>query len=415
MSNTVELLEKISQQQQIINRLEEQLEENTRTGASSFQRLQVFESAVKMMPQAFYWISTLGIIKAYSTSFFDWLGLDNSRELEGFNLYDILNQQKIPDQIIQSIEKNNAWVVNQNKQSIVEEQMQVGGHKSTFLCYRTPVTSTSGQVLGVACVACDITQRKKIDEQNHEKSHQAAFEHVGSVDFLSKSRHDIKTPLANLVGLTKLLNDYGDQEDVIKDIHYSAKQLERMIEEILDFTTKQCLAEPNEKDEFSINQLVTEAKGTIRMMLKEQQIEFKEYISQQLCQYVKVNRVRLQRIITNLLVNAVKHSRTDVIELSITPSSQFDGKGMLLIIKDHGVGIPERYINMVMKGARLVAGQLTNDESEGLGLNIIQEYVDDLGGVMVISSQVGVGTEFKIHIPYESVSHSVDSKSDHLV
>ena len=208
------------------------------------------------------------------------------------------------------------------------------------------------------------------------------------------------------------MQEKNQADDLISDIYYSAKQLERMIEEILDFTTKKCLEEPRVEEEFSIEQLITEVKGTIRMLLEEKQVTLNEHVSKQMNKYVLINRVRLQRIITNLCINAIKHARSESLELSITPSNQFDTPGMLVIVKDHGVGIPARCLAGVLEGQRMVDGELTGDVAEGMGLKIIAEYVSDLGGVMNVSSQVGVGTEFRIHIPYKVANIDIPATID---
>ena len=134
------------------------------------------------------------------------------------------------------------------------------------------------------------------------------------------------------------------------------------------------------------------------MLLEEKQVTLNEHVPKQMNKYVLINRVRLQRIITNLCINAIKHARSESLEFSITPSNQFDTPGMLVIVKDHGVGIPARCLAGVLEGQRMVDGELTGDVAEGMGLKIIAEYVSD-GGVMNVSSQVGVGTSLEFISP----------------
>jgi signal transduction histidine kinase len=208
----------------------------------------------------------------------------------------------------------------------------------------------------------------------------------------------------NLIGLTQIIQDQEPDNEMLRDVMYSAKQLERMIEEILDFTTKKCFDEPNQRDEFSVAQLIEEIKGTIRLMVEEKNIEFTTALSDDVCRYVRTNRVRLQRIITNLLVNAIKHARTEYLELDISLSTHFQGDGLKIRVKDHGVGIPKQHLSEVLFGKRIENGRMRDEAAgQGLGLGIIYEYTQDLGGTVDVNSQVGVGTEFVIHVPYEPV------------
>lgn len=412
MSSTVKLLEKISSQQQQIMQLKDELFISEQKLVCASQQMSAYQSALMMLPQSFYWITPIGLIQSTSLPFNELLSLPEQKILRGMNLYDVFAEAGVTEKCIQQFVRNNTTVITQKEELVIEEQLDINGNQVTLLSYKIPVFTQDNKILGVVSVSYDISKRKQEDREKEEHRSQQAFDHVGSVDFLSKSRHDIRTPLLNLIGLAKVMQEKNQADDLISDIYYSAKQLERMIEEILDFTTKKCLEEPRVEEEFSIEQLVTEVKGTIRILLEEKQVMFNEHVSKQMNKYVLINRVRLQRIITNLCINAIKHARSEGLELSITPSNQFDTPGMLVIVKDHGVGIPARCLAGVLDGQRMVDGELTGDVAEGMGLKIIAEYVSDLGGVMNVSSQVGVGTEFRIHIPYKVANIDIPATID---
>ncbi|MDA9832181.1 PAS domain-containing sensor histidine kinase [Gammaproteobacteria bacterium] len=404
MVDTVTLLERINDQRLKIVHLEQAVSEHKKSLRESQIRQMAFEKSMMMLPQPFYWVSPMGLIQACSQSFATLCHVSSPELLLGKNIFDVLCQQGMDNTSSNLIAHHHACVLKQDKTLVAEESIRCAGKSpKNWLSYRQAIKSASGQVIGLVAVIFDVTQRKNQDIEQQASRVKQAFDHVGSVDFLVKSKHDIKTPLMNLIGLTQIIQSQDPKNEILRDAMYSAKQLERMIEEILDFAAKKCFDEPNHRDEFSVAQLIEEIKGTIRLMVEDNRIEFSTVLSDDVCRYIRTNRVRLQRIITNLLVNAIKHARTDYLELSVSPSTHFQDMGLKIRVKDHGVGIPEQHLSDVLYGKRMAHGRMIDDalDDQGLGLGIIYEYTQQLGGTVDVCSQVGVGTEFIIHVPYE--------------
>ena len=85
-------------------------------------------------------------------------------------------------------------------------------------------------------------------------------------------------------------------------------------------------------------------------------------------QVIRSSRVRLQRIIMNLVVNAIHHARTEYIEVSAFSYEQ-NGKSLLkLTVLDHGIGIPSGHQEAVLCGHRIIAGEVSEQAGEGLVL-----------------------------------------------
>jgi len=113
--------------------------------------------------------------------------------------------------------------------------------------------------------------------------------------------------------------------------------------------------------------------------------------------YIITDKYLLNRILINLLVNALKFSQSAV-EVFI---SQVDNQ-LTLLVRDCGIGIPEEEIRAVFNPfARASNVKMIN--GTGLGLSIIVKAVDCLEGELYVSSKVGEGTEFKVIIPLEPI------------
>src|SRR5690554_821820 len=103
----------------------------------------------------------------------------------------------------------------------------------------------------------------------------------------------------------------------------------------------------------------------------------------------------LKNIILNMLSNAVKYSRDDG---EIIVSLEDLNKGVRISVRDFGMGIPEKdQKNLFTRFFR--AGNVTNVEGTGLGLNIVLRYLDLLNGKISFESKEGEGTIFFITFP----------------
>lgn len=410
MASTVELLEKISAQNQVIARLEAKLASVGSETFSSRARLGAFESAVSMMPQFFYWINNEGFVQAINHDLCKWLGQASPSTVSGLNLYEMLADKGVPSGQISLLKGNDRIVQSTKSTCVFEEKICHKGQNFVFLSYKRPLTDAANKSQGIVCISYDITERYQHESSMKQVLEDQQKEHLHRMTFLSKSRHDIRTPLANLIGLAEILME-GECSELVKDMYHSAKQLDSMISQLLDFAQKQCFEESMTLEVFSFPALIEEIEGAVRVLTREKNIRFVTKISEGHVQVIRSSRVRLQRIIMNLVVNAIHHARTEYIEVSAFSYEQ-NGKSFLkLTVLDHGIGIPSSHQEAVLSGQRIIAGEVSEQAGEGLGLSIINDYVQDLDGLLELSSQVGVGTQFIVTIPFEAVFNGVDTES----
>lgn len=110
------------------------------------------------------------------------------------------------------------------------------------------------------------------------------------------------------------------------------------------------------------------------------------------------DKVQLQLVIINLIENAIKYSVNQphiIIELQDTDHDFYS-----ISVKDNGIGIEEKNIKFLFKKFyRVPTGNVHNVTGFGLGLNFVKKVIDAHDGKIAINSVMGIGTEFKIHLP----------------
>jgi signal transduction histidine kinase len=108
------------------------------------------------------------------------------------------------------------------------------------------------------------------------------------------------------------------------------------------------------------------------------------------------DRNMLQTILRNLLANAVKFSHIpSTIDLNISRAD----KGLLIIVKDHGVGIPREKLKYVFTLSLKSTNGTCNESGTGLGLVLCKEFVTRLGGTITVDSEEGKGCMFTLFLP----------------
>jgi signal transduction histidine kinase len=111
------------------------------------------------------------------------------------------------------------------------------------------------------------------------------------------------------------------------------------------------------------------------------------------------DQLMLSHIINNLLANACKFT----VDGSITLNWWEDASGLVIEVSDTGCGIPEAYLGKIFDSFWQVDMSMTRQYGgTGIGLTVIKQFVDQLGGVISVTSQVGKGSVFTIKIPHQS-------------
>lgn len=216
--------------------------------------------------------------------------------------------------------------------------------------------------------------------------------------FVTIASHEFRTPLATILSSAALIGRYTkneDEEKRHKHVMRIKSAVTNLTEILNDFLSIGKLEEGRIQsipvcmllEEFSIG-LIEEIKGLCK---EGQHILF----SYEGVQEVWLDKQLVRNVLFNLISNAIKYSEAG---RTIHFSIQANDKQVLIKIRDEGIGIPvgdqehifERFFRAHNAG---------NAQGTGLGLNIVQNYIDLMGGEVSFQSEVGVGSTFLIKLP----------------
>ena len=216
-------------------------------------------------------------------------------------------------------------------------------------------------------------------------------------DFLANVSHELRTPLNGVMGMLTLLRSsaYNDTE---KEWHRLAElateNLRVIIEDLLSFSGTNTGRANISRKFFLLDNLVSLVHGVFDQNIEDKGLELsirKEYVSA----YFFGDETRITQIISNLVSNAIKYSNMGRICCAFAQ----DGDDLRLSVSDQGVGIDERNLKRIFEPFIQLENPYTKEHrGMGLGLSIVRNIVDLLGGDIKINSAPGKGTEFIVTV-----------------
>lgn len=217
--------------------------------------------------------------------------------------------------------------------------------------------------------------------------------------FVTMASHEFRTPLSAILTSAELIENYASAEQQTKRlrnvnrIKNAVLHLTSVLNEFLSLGKLEERSVTPQPIDFIFDDFVLSLKEELRSILKKGQAINYQGLGEQ--QTIFLDKAFLKHALINLLSNAIKYSKEGQ---TIFFAASIKDEKLILSIKDEGIGIPkEDQIHLFSRFFR--AHNVENIPGTGLGLNIVQKYVDLMGGEITFRSTLGKGTNFIIHIP----------------
>jgi signal transduction histidine kinase/ABC-type uncharacterized transport system substrate-binding protein len=231
--------------------------------------------------------------------------------------------------------------------------------------------------------------------------------------FIHNMSHEIRTPMNGIMGFAELLKSENINSSKIGHytniIQNSGKQLLRVIDDILEISRLGTKQVKLIETEFNLNVLLLEQFSIFEPKAKENNLSL--YLHRGIedeAAYIISDESKIQKILSNLLENAIKYTNTGFIEFGYTIENAI----IQIFVKDSGIGIEKEKQDIIFdrfaqedKEDRNALGGL------GLGLSIAKENAELLGGSISLESEKGKGALFTIRFPHKIGNKSNTSES----
>ncbi len=238
---------------------------------------------------------------------------------------------------------------------------------------------------------------QKMDEANKAKS-----------NFLANMSHEIRTPMNAIMGMCELslqeeLSDHVREN--CENIQTSGENLLGIINDLLDLSKIESGKMELVCEEYSFSALMNDVINMTVARKGDKFLEFMVNVDPKIPDKLCGDKIRIKQIMINLLTNAIKFTNRGGILLSVTAREESYGINLIISVKDSGIGIAKEEQDKIFTSFNRVDEKRNHGiEGTGLGLPITKLLVKMMNGIILVDSEYGEGTEFKVILPQKVVN-----------
>ncbi len=258
------------------------------------------------------------------------------------------------------------------------------GNNRIFQANVAPVTNASGNVDSVVVVFNDLTDIRRTERMRR--------------DFVANVSHEFKTPLTSIRGYTEtLLGGAKDDPQIALDFLYTiernAKHLEALVSDLLTLAKLEAEV-PASREELDLKAIIDDQIASRAKALREREIQVTLDCPQI---QIQADRSRLGTALSNLIDNAIHYNRQRG-EIRIAAAAH--NGTVRLSVTDTGNGIPSEELPRIFERFyRVDKARSRESGGTGLGLSIVKHAIESQGGSITVTSKLGAGSTFTIHLP----------------
>ena len=348
------------------------------------------------IPQAIGWKDRDGTFLGCNTVFAKYLGFDSADQMTGRNELELRQYSEEA----QRSREDDLEVINSRvpKLHVVETRKLENGSSIWLDSTKIPLKSKENRVYGLLGIFEDITERIEKEERLQKINQDLIQKNIELKQFSYIVSHNLRAPIAKLLGLASLLNRESDDQALNREIvDYIKAEVSDLDSVIKDLNTIVNVQDLGQMPIVEIS-IAEELKLVLRSLdtdIFESDVRIKTALSA--APSLRSVRPYFYSILYNLISNAIKYrhpGRTPVISIESSLAGTFN----CITVKDNGLGIDlNKHSDKLFRlYSRFHTGSVPG---KGMGLNLVKTQTETLGGKIEVESQPGVGSVFKIFLP----------------
>jgi NtrC-family two-component system sensor histidine kinase KinB len=262
--------------------------------------------------------------------------------------------------------------------------LAVDGSERAFRLRTTPMRDNEKHLLGAVTLLEDITHLREIDRLKSE--------------FISTASHELRTPLTSVqMGVHLLLEGTlgeltDNQSEVLQACRQDCERLDKLMRDLLDLSKIEAGESKPQLAPVRARELIVAAVKELRPRVEAKNLELHVDAPVDLPS-VEVDRTQIERVLSNLVINAIRYTRNGEIKISAERRNDH----VAVSVSDTGSGIPSGYLARIFDKFVQVPGAQAG--GAGLGLAISKSLVEAHGGRISVRSEMGRGTTFTFTLP----------------
>lgn len=348
-------------------------------------------------PCGYHLITKEGIIAGMNRTELNWLGYTRE-EVEGkMNVNQLITKRAISQraEIMARLSKEGY------AENIEAEFLRKDGSIMHVILNTRAEFDAEGKMIANRSTVFDNTERKKLETEIREANEKLIQLNEEKNSFMAMATHDLKNPLNSISGLINLISHdksiSKENQELMGMINSTTLRMRELISRLLDYSKiEQGKTQVNNR-QVDLAELIRERLTAFELEAIKKEIKLKfesEGVSS-----IHSDPDVLAQIFDNLISNAIKFSKNNTV---VTIKIFKVGKHVIIEIIDQGQGIPPDEVpKLFLPFTRLSVKPTANESSTGLGLSIVKQLVQLLGGAISAESTVGKGSVFRVALKNE--------------
>ncbi len=219
------------------------------------------------------------------------------------------------------------------------------------------------------------------------------------VHFLAALNHEIRTPLASILGLLDLLNETEltpEQREFVDATRESAEALYQTLNSILEYSALAANSVYLDENEFPLREALRQGAERFRALAEQKGLRFRVIVDDSVPEVAVGDSLRLQQLLGQLVSNAVKFTHEGSVTVDAMAETTADGRTQVTVnVMDTGIGIPPEKRQAIFESfAQMESGLSRSYPGLGLGLSLALKLAQLLGGTLTFESTPGEGSRF---------------------
>lgn len=265
----------------------------------------------------------------------------------------------------------------------------------------SPIIDQEGRITNFVAIGEEITEKKLKEEELIKAKEKAEEGDRLKSAFLANISHEIRTPMNGILGFADLLKTPAlppeNQQEFISMIEQNGQRMLSTINNLIDISKIEAGEKSLKITAIDINHLMEELFRLYKPLADHKNLLLSYSVGSLNSEsMVNTDRLKLKKILSNLINNGIKFTNRGQVEFGYT----VQGSKLVFFVKDTGIGIQKAQEAVIFEQFKQGSmGFSRSHEGVGLGLAISKAYVELLGGSIRVESEPGKGSTFRIDLP----------------
>lgn len=370
------------------------------------------KNIIENLPEYIYWKDKNRVYQGCNRHVANFLGLQSPQDVIGKTDHDFEWEKDR----IEKLHQIDSDVLLHGKKVTLEDLIpKPDGTERIMLTSKSPLYNETNEIIGILGVSVDITEQKIMERNLSLAKNKAEAANNAKTEFLENMRHDIRTPLTGIIGFSNIIKHEKDSKKISEyadNLISSSQALLEFLNDILDTIRLTSGELPMLTKNFNLKEKISMIIKLNQPKALEKNLSLTFQHDENIPTHLIGDSKRIHRIVLELVANALNFTEKGHVRVSTELAKKNNLDIVIkIVVKDTGIGIAkDKQEAIFARFKRLTPAYEGVYKGVGLGLAVVQQFIDDLGAEIYVTSQPHIGSLFTCVIPLKQAL--LDEKFD---